>query len=386
MLELLWFLLPVAAASGWYFARRSVDVKEAVPDSNTSADCYKGINYLLNDQPDKAVELFTRLFNVNRDTLDTHIAIGSLFRRRGEVDRAIRIHQHLLNQTSLPQAQRHVVQLELGHDFLKAGLLDRAEKVLTDLLDMDAQNEVALNLLVRVYQQEKDWDQAIAVLRRLPSTTARPQVLAQYYCELADVASARRDYDTALRRVEQALQADPACARASLVEGRVRAAGGDFVQAINAYKRVREQNTAYIGEIIEPLVECYYKLGQPASVIDFLEEVVKVYGNVRGALALTELHRERNGAQDAAVFLSHFLSQRPSMVGLIHLIELHREETTGELRDTLRVLRNALERMAERKPRYKCRQCGFGGKSLHWMCPSCTSWESLRPIELIQED
>lgn len=386
MLELLWFLLPVAAASGWYLARRSVDVKEAEPDLNTSAECYKGINYLLNDQPDKAVELFTRLFNVNRDTLDTHIAIGSLFRRRGEVDRAIRVHQHLLNQDALPQAQRHVVQLELGHDFLKAGLLDRAEKVLTDLLGMDSQNEVALNLLVRVYQQEKDWDQAIATLRRLPSATARPQVLAHYYCELAEVASARRDYDTALRRIEQALLADPACARASLIEGRVRAASGDFVQAINAFKRVREQNTAYIGEIIEPLVECYYKLGQPASVIDFLEEVVKVYGNVRGALALTELHRERNGAQDAAVFLSHFLSQRPSMVGLIHLIELHREETTGELRDTLRVLRNALERMAERKPRYKCRQCGFGGKSLHWMCPSCTSWESLRPIELIQED
>lgn len=385
MLELLWFLLPVAAASGWYLARRS---QREIPtlSANTSSDCFKGINYLLNEQPDKAVELFTRLFHVDRDTLDTHIAIGSLFRRRGEVDRAIRVHQNLLNHDALLPIQRRVVQTELGHDFLKAGLLDRAEKVLTDLLGMDSQNEAALNLLVRVYQQEKDWEQAVATLRRLPSAVARPQLLAHYHCEMAEVAWARRDYTSALNRVGQALVVDAHCARASLIEGQVRASRGELAQCVTALIRVKDQNPIFVGETIEPLVDAFYKMDQPAEVIEYFEEVVKLHGNVRAALALAQLHEERNGAQDAAVFLSHFLSQHPSMSGLIHLIDLHRVEATGELSDTLRVLRNALESMAEKKPRYKCRQCGFGGKQLHWMCPSCTHWDSMRPAEVYQED
>lgn len=385
MLDLLWFLLPVAAASGWYLARRNP--RELTPLSRTpSTDCFKGINYLLNEQPDKAVELFTRLFHVDRDTIDTHIAIGSLFRRRGEVDRAIRVHQNLLNHNELLPVQRRVVQNELGHDFLKAGLLDRAEKVLTDLLGLDSQNETALNLLVRVYQQEKDWEQAIATLRRLPSHSARPQILAHYHCELAEVAWVRRDYTAALSRVNQALAVDAHCARASLIEGEVRAFRSEYAQCVDALIRVKDQNPLIVSETIEPLMDAYYKMNQPAMVVVYFEEVVKLHGNIRAALALARLHEERNGAQDAAVFLSHFLSQHPSIPGLIHLIDLHRVGTSGELSDTLRVLRNALESIAEKKARYRCRQCGFSGKQLHWMCPSCTHWDSMRPADMHQED
>ena len=187
MLELLWLLLPLAAASGWLAARRGVRGTKAQLMPELSSDYFQGLNYLLNEQPDKAIEVFVRMLEVNSDTVETHLALGNLFRRRGEVDRAIHIHQNLIARPTLKPEQRTQALMELGQDYMRAGLLDRAESLFEELVQVDAHTAAALQQLLVIYQQEKDWDRAIQTARRLGVVSGRNMapVIAQYYCELA---------------------------------------------------------------------------------------------------------------------------------------------------------------------------------------------------------
>src|SRR6187455_821489 len=169
MTEFFWLflLLPVAAASGWLAGRLGGERKGGARVSRLSNTYFRGLNYLLNEQQDKAIEVFLKLAEINRDTVETHLALGNLFRRRGEVDRAIRVHQHLIARPNLSQEEKTVALLELGEDYMRAGLLDRAETLFTDLVAMDAQVPSALRHLIGIYQHEKDWGKAIDHARRL---------------------------------------------------------------------------------------------------------------------------------------------------------------------------------------------------------------------------
>ena len=172
MQELFWLLLPLAALSGWYAAMASArDRTSGASRTLLSPDYFKGVNYLLNEQSDKAVEVFTRALEVDSDTVETHLALGNLYRRRGEVDRAIRIHQSLISRESLRAEERSEAALELGHDYLRAGLLDRAESLFKELVDSDSYVDRALSRLVDIYEQERDWGRAIRTARRLEQET-----------------------------------------------------------------------------------------------------------------------------------------------------------------------------------------------------------------------
>jgi len=167
MLNLLWLLLPVAAASGWWVARHTELVSQARKKSSLTSDYFKGLNYLVNEQPDKAIEVFIRVVEVDSETIETHLALGSLFRRRGEVDRAIRIHQNLIARPSLNREQRTQALLELGQDYMNAGLLDRAESLFLELVELDAHTVRALQLLADIYEQEKDWQACLDIVEQL---------------------------------------------------------------------------------------------------------------------------------------------------------------------------------------------------------------------------
>jgi lipopolysaccharide biosynthesis regulator YciM len=202
--DLLWLLLPLAAASGW-LAARFEQKRHARQSFDLPSAYFKGLNFLLNEQPDKAIEVFMRVLEVNSDTVETHLALGNLFRRRGEVERAIRIHQNLIARPTLDKEQRSHALLELGQDYLKAGLFDRAENLFLELAEIRAHSEQALKLLLHIYQQEKEWEKAISITRKLARVSGKnlDEMIAHFYCELADHDYARKNYSAAREHLKR---------------------------------------------------------------------------------------------------------------------------------------------------------------------------------------
>lgn len=391
MLELLWLLLPVAAASGWLAARQEMQrtVKSAKwRGRSLSSDYFKGLGHLLNEQPDKAIEVFIKMLEVDSETVELHLALGSLFRRRGEVERAIRIHQNLIARPTLSREQRNQVLLELGEDYMRAGLFDRAENLFLELADTGAYAPPALRHLASIYEQEREWNRAVMALRKLEVLTGNPMgpVVAQYYCELAEQARCKGDMAATVQMLKRALGYDRNCVRASLLQGEMDTERGDYKAALRAYRRIEDQDADYLPEVIEPLKDCYTKLGNPGGMTDYLKGVLAKHNGVSIVLALAELLREQKGEPEAAVFIAEQLRKRPSVRGLDRLIELSLAYAEGAARDNLLTLKELTRRLLEEKPIYKCRQCGFTGKVLHWQCPTCKSWSSVKPIQGVEGD
>jgi len=382
MLELLWLLLPVAAASGWFAARRS-RARAPARTAGLSSDYFKGLNYLLNEQPDKAIEVFVRMVEVDGETVETHLALGNLFRRRGEVDRAIRIHQNLIARPTLSREQRTQALLELGEDYMKAGLFDRAENLFLELIELNAHTERALRHLLDIYQQEQDWEQAIAMARRLQELTGTRMhdVIAQYYCEMADRALKERDTSQAQQHIKRALSFDRDCVRASMLQGELELQHGDCKAAVRAYRRVVDQDIEYISEIIAPLRRCYLDMGNRPAFMAFLREIVQRCDAISPMLALVAEVRDQEGEDRAGDLMVEHLRRRPSVRGLNWLIEQNLAHSTGEARDDMRILHDLTTQLLQDKAVYACHQCGFTGKQLHWQCPSCKSWNTIKPIQ-----
>ncbi len=383
MLDLLWLLLPVAAASGWMAAKRSRSGGGRQKAGDLSSDYFKGLNYLLNEQPDKAIEVFIRMVEVDSETVETHLALGNLFRRRGEVDRAIRIHQNLIARPTLRRDQRTQALLELGEDYMKAGLFDRAENLFQELIELGEHRERALHHLVDIYQQEQDWDKAISTCRRLEEVTGRSMrdVIAQYYCEMAARAMEENDANRASQMIKRALSFDRNCVRASILLGQLESERGDCRSALRAYKRVAEQDVEFLSEVLEPMQTCCNSLGTPEAFGDFLREVLQDYNGISTMLALAEEIRRERGEAEAVDFVIEQLRQRPSVRGLNWLIGLSLDHSSGEARDNLLILRDLTAQLLRGKPVYECKRCGFTGKALHWQCPSCKSWNTVKPIQ-----
>jgi lipopolysaccharide biosynthesis regulator YciM len=382
MLALLFFLLPVAAFSGWMLGRRGGERTSGARVSELSTNYFRGLNYLLNEQQDKAIEVFLKLAEINRDTVETHLALGNLFRRRGEVDRAIRVHQHLIARPNLSQDEKTVALLELGEDYMRAGLLDRAETLFTDLVAMDALAPSALKHLISIYQHERDWDKAIEHARRLEKATGESQAatVAQFYCELAELARAQGAREDARARVADAFAAEPSCVRASMIEGHIESAAGHLDTAIRAFERVAELDIDYVPEILSPLLDCYARAQRMQRAEEFLLDITERYHGVSPVLALAKLYATTRGELAAVEFLNRILRQRPSVRALMALIDVNLNTASGDARENFLILRDLTRKLVEGKAMYRCNTCGFGAKAHHWQCPSCKTWGSVRPI------
>lgn len=384
MLEnaLFWLLLPIAAASGWFLARWGIQRTSGRRELALRSTYFRGLNYLLNEQPDKAIEVFLKIAEVDSETVETHLALGNLFRRRGEVDRAIRIHQNLIARPSLDAEQRTHALLELGEDYMRAGLFDRAENLFSELIQIGAHKPSALRHLLAVYQQEKDWDKAIETAEKLERAgrDSMGPVIAQYYCELAEEARGRHDTKEARRQLSQALARDGSCVRASILLGRMAQEEGDHEGAIRAFRQVPDQDIEYIPEILEPLIGCFRKVGRLDEAQAYLEELMHRYDGISPVLALAGMLLEREGEQAAVTFITRHLRQRPSVRGLDYLIGLNLARSEGPARDTLMILHDLTRKLLDGKAVYRCSHCGFGTKTTHWQCPSCKQWNTVKPI------
>lgn len=391
-LEILFFvtalLLPVAALSGWYFGRRELVGSGAArrDQQQIATDYFKGLNYLLDDRPDKAIEIFVKVLEVESETVETHLALGSLFRRRGEVDRAIRIHQNLVARSTLEVEQRAQALLELALDYMRSGLFDRAESLFLELLDLGMFQPAALRHLIDIYQQERDWDKALAYSTRLEAVNGENLSVqrAHYLCEQAQTLLDRGNRAEAQELLERALSADRRCVRASLMSAGVAIANREFEQAIHALKRIEHQDIDMMTEAIGPLVRCFRELDREPDLREYLERLAGLRVGTTAMLAVAELI-ERGEGQDAAKrFVVGELRFRPTLKGIERLIDYSLQGVHGEAREDLLILKETVARLVATKATHKCMQCGFAGRSVYWQCPGCKGWNRIKPIHGIE--
>lgn len=388
-------LLFIAIAIGWFLGRRSLRQVSSAPD--LPGQYYKGLNYLLDGRPDGAVDAFINALEVNTETLETHITLGNLLRKRGEVDRAIRIHQNLLARPSLPRSQVHQAHLELARDYISAGLLDRAERLLLDLVrESSEQRRASQQHLLEIYQSEREWQQAADVATELlPKKSLlgggqavgqqRPGqdvavALAHYYCEMAGDKHEAGDFQGARELLQEALSVDKQCVRASIMLGRVECDSGRPKQAVKALRKVRQQDPDYVCETVPILRQCYRELGDEKSLRSYLTECLQAQPSAPLVLAAAEDILAAEGAQVAGEFLAEQLAQRPSLRGLERLIALQADLSDGAARDNLGLLQLLVKRLIEERPGYRCSHCGFAGHHLHWFCPGCKYWGTMKTI------
>jgi lipopolysaccharide biosynthesis regulator YciM len=387
MFQLLLLLLPVAAISGWYAGYRHKKTIE-IDLSVVQDDYFLGLNYLINEQPDKAVDVFIKMLEVNSDTVETHLALGSLFRRRGEVDRAIRIHQNLIARPQLDRKQRIQALFELAQDYLRAGVLDRAERLFLELIELEGDIISSLNNLINIYQQQKDWQQAIATAKKLSSLSNINinNAIAHYYCELAEQLHHDHRNQQAHEYLKEALSYDKHCTRASIILGKFFIESGEYKQAIHAFLHVYEQNAEYMSEVIVLLADCYKKISCEEEFVGYLSKYIAENPRICFVLAMTDYICDKQGDMAAIEYLSNQSHRLLSMRGLRRMLGLYINSVDPDTKDKLLLLKEFIDKLSEHKPIYRCTHCGLAGKQLYWQCPGCKRWNSVKPIHGLEGD
>jgi len=393
----LFIVLVIAVALGWVLGRYGWAFRPTMSAKSSvvsNAGLYRGLDYLLSDRPDEAIEAFIQSLEVNRETFELHLSLGNLLRRKGEVDRAIRIHNNLLARPALQTGCRERVQLELARDYVSAGLLDRAEQLLIELAGSGtALRPACLELLVEIYQSERDWAKAIdAVHWLLGSDLSGTRqgfvlslhvMLAQFHCERAEIALRQVKYAEALEQIKQALRAERSCVRASLLQAQLFLVRKQPRRAIRALRRIELQQQDMLPEAIALLAQAYDQLNDRGRFHALLRQWVEKYPRSTLVLAMAaEIEREQ-GEQAAAALLADQLRHRPSLRGLQQLIEYQSHQNPGETQN-LELLRTLIGSLVDAKPAYRCSHCGFAGHQLHWLCPGCKTWGSIKPIHGIE--
>ncbi len=383
MLELLFLLLPVAAAYGWYMGRRSAQQSKQDDASRLSRDYVTGVNFLLSNQQDKAVDLFLDMLKEDTGTVEAHLTLGNLFRSRGEVDRAIRIHQSLMESASLTYDQRLLAVQQLGRDYMAAGLYDRAEGMFKQLVDETDFRLGALQQLLQIYQSTSDWQSAIEVAERLVKLGKEKHrgEIANFWCELALQQMAGNDLDKAMALLKKGAAADKNSARVSIMMGRVWMEKGDYAKAVESLERVIEQDKELVGETLEMLQTCYQQLGKIDEWEAFLRRCADENTGATADLMLAQILEQREGIESAQNYVTRQLERHPTMRVFHKLIDYHiNEAEEGRAKRSLGVLRQMVGEQVRSKPRYRCQKCGFTAHTLYWHCPSCRSWSTIKPI------
>ncbi|RRZ95682.1 lipopolysaccharide assembly protein LapB [Erwinia sp. 198] len=383
MLELLFLLLPVAAAYGWYMGRRSAQQDKQQEASRLSRDYVAGVNFLLSNQQDKAVDLFLDMLKEDSGTVEAHLTLGNLFRSRGEVDRAIRIHQALMESASLTYDQRLLAVQQLGRDYMAAGFYDRAEEMFSQLTDETDFRVGALQQLLLIHQATSDWPKAIEVAERLVKLGKEKQRLeiAHFYCELALQAMGSDDLDRAMALLKKGESADRQSARVSIMMGRIHMAKGDHAKAVEFLQRVIEQDKELVSETLAMLETCYQQLQQPNAWAEYLKRCVEENTGAAAELYLSDVIEKDEGGEVAQIYINRQLQRHPTMRVFHRLMDYHLHEAEdGRAKESLMVLRDMVGEQIRTKPRYRCHKCGFTAHALYWHCPSCRAWSSVKPI------
>lgn len=371
-----WLLLPLGIALGWVLATRiRVDTR-----SQLAHDAETTVGVPLDGMSDDAIAAIGRAAEANPALSELQLTLGALFRHRGEVDRAIAVHERLYADAALPDSARDSALYELAQDYLKAGLMDRAENLLHELINRATHAELGLELLLSIHEQARDWPQAIDVARQLQGVKARDlgSMLAHYHCELAEQTQ-DSDPGEARRLARRALDICPASVRASLLLGSLAEKSADPIAALRAYRRVPEQDARFLSEAIVPLERCSNAIDQPQMFAEFIEEAERRLPQA-GSVVLARARLIGQAGGDVASYLAAWLAQHPQWPGLLAWIDAQSTADTPAAAG-LGALRNALRKRLSSRPGYRCTNCGLTPSMLFWQCPSCKQWDSVVPDE-----
>jgi lipopolysaccharide biosynthesis regulator YciM len=382
----IWLFVLVFAAifCGWLLGRWQPFRKKA--DNQTSdhfSEHYaRGLNYLLADDSDNAIRIFTDLTEVNKDTIEIHIALGNLFRSKGEVDRAIKVHQNLLARPNLTRKQRHMAIAELASDYLKAGLLDRAEKLYREMIELKADTDKAYRHLLDLYITEKSWEEAVECAQQLykMGDPEAAVVYGQVLCEIAANAIDSGNHRLARRSLDRALEVDTDSVRASLLLIQLRLRSDNLAAARKLFSRLVRQRPDYMALYIEPARQIFPS-NEDRQYQDFLQEQYRQQPSTRIAMALLEHYARHDEIGKARDFLSDILQQSPSFEAFEFALRFLKSnpEQLGETWDSLSVF---LKTLQEKKIEYVCTRCGYDSHAIQWLCPSCRNWASMKPVKL----
>jgi lipopolysaccharide biosynthesis regulator YciM len=383
--EFWWLLaLPLFFSLGWLAAR--VDLKQLLAESTALPAAYfKGLNFLITNQQDKAIEAFSEAVQANTDSLELHFALGSLFRKRGEVDRAIHLHLNLLQKSDLEPQQKLAITAELAQDYLKAGLLDRAEE-LFESLDDDRYRQPALRALLEIYVREREWERAIKAateLERLSGVPFRIEI-SHYYCEMAVKSKLANDLHTARFELEKALNANKNCVRANVLLGDIEAEADAHKEAISAWRRIEFQQPEYLGLISPKLLNSYKVLNLTPDGLALLQTYLQNYKLPSLINVLYEATLAEKGPESAALLARTELIKMPSLSVLDQLLQArtialkqHSNNSENTTLNDIQLMQQTVRHAIGNKTAYHCVQCGFKAKYHHWQCPACNAWEAL---------
>ena len=379
-----WWLLaiPLFFGLGWLAAR--IDQRSLQRENgHLPAAYFKGLNFLLNEQPDKAIDAFLDVVRLDPDTVDLHFALGNLFRRRGETDRAIRVHQNLAERNDLDALQREHALYELGQDYLKAGLLDRAEDVF-NRLEGTRYGPAALHFRLESAQIVRDWPLAIQLAERLERDAKENhrREIVHFHCELAAKALAATGperFDAARRELDMAVRADPSHPRTHLLRGEVAFAEGDSEGAINAWTEVARHNPGHLALVADSWLKAHQALDRFSEGIDLLEATLHDHPSVDSFAALARARTERDGPEPALSWAEQELRRAPSLLGLETLLAMRATRQASGQRDEIELTQKLIHSQARRLSRYVCSHCGFKARQFYWQCPGCNQWDTYAP-------
>ena len=376
-------LFLLLAAAGWAMGRFGErDEEEAPPPLNI--DYLKGLNFLLNEQTDQALEHFLKMVRVDDKTIETHFALGSLFRRRGEVDRAIRIHQNIIARPDLASEQKDQALYSLAKDYLAAGLLDRAENLFARLAEGSRYQVQALDALCGIYEQERDWEKAIDAGQRLEVLGGQSLALqiAHYYCELAESAAASGDYASARQYVKNAQAGRPRTMRGALTRAHIARDTDDNKTALRLYHRIIDENTYLIAETLPEIVTIYTRENQVNELERALTALLDKNPEMASLVAYTAIVNDIGGIPVIDRCVEQYMLNEPTLGEFVDLQKLSDDDGAAAFAK----VRRALSKLASATPRYQCQECGFSSQRLLWQCPSCRDWETQRPASRVRFD
>lgn len=380
MLEILFLLLPIAAGYGWYMGRRSVRHKQSSDRKKLSRDYFTGLNFLLSNESDKAVDLFISMLDVDDDTIDTHLSLGSLFRKRGEVDRSIRIHQNLIARPSLGNEQRDIAMMELGKDYQAAGFYDRAEEIFLNLVKQEDHSEVAEEHLIDIYQITKDWQKAINIIKTLKRKRQQcfKHNTAHFYCELADEETESSEQ---VKLLQSAIKLDSKCGRAILTLARQYLELGELSKCIEMLTKLIDADIDLVPDALSTAKQAFIKKGDQVGYCEYLRLALSEGAGASVAVNLAHNLIEQGEHKEAEKLILDGLYRNPTMKSFQHLMQMHVQQAEeGQAKTSLTMLEKLVEQQIKYRPGYRCSECGFPSHSLYWHCPSCKNWGSVKRI------
>ncbi len=366
------FLLPLAAWSGWWVGMRKEARELRLSKSRTAY--FEGLSFLLNDQTEEAIDVFLSMADVDRQTFDNQLTLGALFRKRGELDRALHLHSQLAVLERLDSPQKLAVDYELAEDYMHAGMFRQAQTLLESLAEQNYRCESVYAGLCRIYERTAQWKKAIEASERWQDGGygSRETQIAHYYCELAAGCLKRGQVDAATKMLDAALASDKHCGRAYWMQADVSRQRGELVTAIHYYQSIAEQESNFLPEVLSILSECYESIGRKEEYLDWLLDKESTLSQVRLTLVVAETIREIK-SKDAFHLLKKRVEETHNPLLLSAFLAHHPSEDMRELHE-------GFARGITPRTVYQCDECGFRQQRLIWHCPACYAWSSYQPL------